>query len=670
MATEAVSTRDAVEVAPGPDVGGVTFRAVLLGLVFTFLFNVLVSKTELITGRYIASGIPPIPAVTVLVLLGALYPLMRKLMGKFALGRREMLVVYIFMIIAIPWCSTYGIRTFLPRLSVLQYYQTPENRFADYETYVPSWYAPTSHQDITVMYEGLEKGGVPWNQWGKPLALWTVFFIGLFIFTMSLMSIMSKQWADGEHLPYPLVQLPMEMIESSSVRGGLANFFTNPLTWIGIIGAIIYNGLNIAHAFNPAIPAIQQDKTLNEFFTERPWSAANPVVVGTTPQFFGFGWLVSQELCLSIVVFTFLAKFAAVGGAAVGHEPAGWPFMQEQSAGGYLMMAVLILWVARGHLAKVFGKAFGTDASVDDSTEPLPYRVALIGLVVGAAVFLFWTTMSGMSPAISVPFFLIVMAYGLTYGRIRAEVGVAHDFVYPYRFPQYTILYALGSRGVLDIGGGPRTMVVFTVMSFLSRFHPVQMMTAYQTDAFQLAKEARINRRTISSILVLALVVGLVFAFWGHFTTFYENGLNVMESNPSNSDWRTSDTVGAYTTMVNQIEMPTGPDWPRTGAMAVGGVITFALFALRSIWLRFPLHPLGYIIALSYGASTSLWFPFLMVWIIKSAVLKVGGIKLFRRLIPMFIGYVVAHYVIGGIGWSILSLFVEDAVSRRYYVVF
>ena len=669
MATEAVMPDSEQHPQHAPDLGGLTFRAVIIGLAFTLLFNVIVRKVELVTGRYIASGIPPIPAVTVLTLLAAFYPLGRRLFGRFNLSHRELLTIYIVMIVAVPLCATYGVRTFLPRLSVLQYYQTPENRFGDYLQYVPSWYAPEAGPVITDMYEGIDAGAVPWGAWIKPLGLWTLFFLGLYILTMSMMSVMAKQWSDGEHLPYPLVQLPMEMVESTSARGTLANFFTSPLMWVGVALAALYNGLNIAHAINPAIPTIEQSKALDDFFTERPWSAMNPLLVGTTPQYIGFGWLVSQELCFSIFVCTFLAKFAAVGGAIAGHEPPGWPYMQEQSAGGYLAMAAFTLWIARGHIRTVAGKALGLAPSVDDTREPMPYRWAVIGMVVGAVSFLLWTTLSGMSPAIAIPFFLIVMAYGLTYARVRAEVGVAHDFVYPYRLPQYTILYAIGSRGVLNIGG-PRTMVIFTMLSFLSRFHPVQIMTAYQTDSFQIAKAGRLNVRLLPVVLIIAFVCGLTFAFWGHFATFYENGLNVMESNPLNADWRTTDTNGAYTTMVSEIETPTGPDWNRFGAIITGGAITLGLALVRMFWLRFPLHPLGYIVALSYGPSTALWFPFLLVWAIKGAVLKLGGIKLFRMLIPLFIAFVVAHYIFGGILWSVLSLVIEDSVSRRYYAVF
>ena len=195
MATAAVISDSQQHPHHAPDLAGLTFRAVVIGLAFTLLFNVIVRKVELVTGRYIASGIPPIPAVTVLTLLAAFYPLGRRLFGRFNLARRELLTIYIVMIVAVPLCATYGVRTFLPRLSVLQYYQTPENRFGDYLQYVPSWYAPEAGPVITDMYEGIDTRGVPWAAWVKQLGLWTLFFLGLYILTMSMMSVMAKQWS-------------------------------------------------------------------------------------------------------------------------------------------------------------------------------------------------------------------------------------------------------------------------------------------------------------------------------------------------------------------------------------------------------------------------------------------------------------------------------------------
>ena len=121
-------TDSGAEQSPAVYSRGITVRAVLFSLLMVFLFNLLVSKVELVTGRYIASGIPPIPAVATLAALVALYPLGRLILGRYNLSRQELLVIYCLMTIAIPLCGTYGLRSILPRLTVMQYYATPENR--------------------------------------------------------------------------------------------------------------------------------------------------------------------------------------------------------------------------------------------------------------------------------------------------------------------------------------------------------------------------------------------------------------------------------------------------------------------------------------------------------------------------------------------------------------
>lgn len=654
--------------AAAPSGSGVTVRAVVIGLVFIFLVNLAVGKIELIVGRYLASGIPPIPAVLTLALLVPLMALVRKVSPRLALGRREILTIYCLMLVSVPFAATYGIRSFLPRLTVMQYYATPENHFGEYTQHIPEWFAPTNMQAVQAMYEGGDTPGVPWGVWVKPLGLWLLFFVFLFITTLSLMTIMARQWAEAERLPYPLVQLPMEMVDPQRGHGMLANFFTNPLAWIGITLALVYNALNIANAFNPAIPSIKQNTSLDNMFTERPWDAIRPLILSTYPGYIGFGYLVSQELCGSIVVFTWLAKFLGMTGSMMGYEQAGFPFWQEQSAGGYVALALYMLWVARGHLGNVWRKALGAN-DVDDRDQMMPYRWAVIGLFAGTVFFLIWTSLAGMAWQLALPFWLIVLCFGLTYGRVRAEAGIPDDFLYPYRLPQMLIVNAIGPRGMLRMAG-PQSVVVMEIMAFLSRFHPTQIMAAYQTDVMQIAKLGHISRRALSGLLLLAFVCGLVFAFWGHFSTFYSVGLNVLEGNPRNSDWRTNDTVGAFAGMVTRIENPTGADLTRTGWALGGGLFALGLAAARMVWLRFPLHPLGYIVALAYGPSTALWFPFMLVFIIKWLLLKIGGIGAFRRLIPLFIGLVVGHYLFGGVAWPIISLFYDTAVSGRYYTIF
>jgi len=647
---------------------GVTARAVLLSLAFIFLINLAVAKLELITGRYIASGIPPIPASLILVLVALSAPLLGRISRHLVLSRREMLVIFCLLLASVPFCATYGIRAFLPRLTVLQYYALPENNFAQYTQHIPSWFAPTDQAAIIDMYEGLEQGGVPWHHWVKPLGWWTLFFTALYLTTMCLTTLVRRQWSEYERLPYPLVELPMELAGTADGQG-VAGFFKNPLVYGGLSLALIYNALNIGHAINPAIPAIAQMISVDQFFTERPWTAFRPMLIATHPMYIGFGWLASQEVAFSIFFFTFAVKGINFFGMLAGYQAPGFPYFKEQSAGGYVAVALLSLWVARGHLKRAWLKASGVLNELDDRPEAVPYLLAFVGLAAGSVFFLGWCMAAGMSLKLAVPFWLLILCFGLTYARVRAECGVPHEFVYPWQMIQYSMVYALGGKGLLRVDQ-PRGIVVWTAMSFLSRFHHTQMMTAYQTDSYEIAQRGGIWRRSLAPMMVLAFIFGLVCAFWGHFTTFYDIGLNILEGNGQNVDWRTADTVQGYTQMVGWLEHPGEADINRTAWMVGAGLATVGMWVVRTTWLRFPLHPLGYIVATAYGSSTHLWFPFLLVWGLKSLVLRLSGVRGYRRLIPAFIAFTLGHFLFGGICWSLISLFYESSISLRYYTVF
>jgi hypothetical protein len=108
------------------------------------------------------------------------------------------------------------------------------------------------------------------------------------------------------------------------------------------------------------------------------------------------------------------------------------------------------------------------------------------------------------------------------------------------------------------------------------------------------------------------------------------------------------------------------PDEPRTVAAAFGALVVTALVILRTYFLRFPLHPLGYAMVGAYGGP--LWGPFLMVWIVKSVILRLGGMRAYRRGIPFFLGLVIGHFFLAGLVWGWLSIINE--MYRRYVVFF
>ena len=98
-------------------------------------------------------------------------------------------------------------------------------------------------------------------------------------------------------------------------------------------------------------------------------------------------------------------------------------YFAERAGGAWLAVGILALWGTRRHLIDVIKNCFMTQKAFDDSNEPMPYRVAVIGLILGSIGLTLFSVKAGMSLGGVFGFIVIftVMAIGVT--RVRAEFG-------------------------------------------------------------------------------------------------------------------------------------------------------------------------------------------------------------------------------------------------------
>ena len=198
-------------------------------------------------------------------------------------------------------------------------------------------------------------------------------------------------------------------------------------------------------------------------------------------------------------------------------------------------------------------------------------------------------------------------------------------------------------------------MSVWASFSFLIHGGFFNQTTVYQLESFKLADEVQTPRRQMVLAGLIALVVGLGLAYWMFLTTFYEYGANVLAGGAESlvGGVRIYYCQGAYNATENYLTVPKLPDGPRNAATGVGALLAAAVIACRVIFLRFPLHPLGYVMASINGAQ--LWWAFFCAWAFKSTILRLGGVRLYQRLIPAFLGLALGHFFTAGIVWGSLA---------------
>ena len=69
-----------------------------------------------------------------------------------------------------------------------------------------------------------------------------------------------------------------------------------------------------------------------------------------------------------------------------------------------------------------------------------------------------------------------------------------------------------------------------------------------------------------------------------------------------------------------------------------------------------PFHPAGYLIASEKSTMGRIWFSIFISWAVKTILLKVGGIRLYRKAFPLFLGLILGEFTIGG-AWVLVRLF-------------
>lgn len=652
-----------------------TVRALLIAIILSVISvwwihqSSLVQTPGLVYAPVYLCSVPPVPALMFLVLLLALRPLLGRLGLRRNLTRAELLSIYAFLVLSIPPVTFGIIELLLPAITAPVYFSTPQQDTAELIARMPWWLYPQDPEVIRTMYEGSDYGAVPWGAWLVPLGVWTGFLTLLFFTGLCAVSCFRRQWSEYERLRYPLLFIPLDLTAEqtrSETGEAIGGFFRNPLVWLAVALVTVHHALNIANAYNPAVMALRERYLLAPLFTEEPWTPFRRLAFFHRPEIIGFGYFVSLDVLFSVWFFQLMDPMVQSIARIFGYRaPGGWPYIQEQGTGAFLVLLGVLAWTARGHLGRMMRAALGAGSAPDLEEEPLPPRWAVLGALGGFAAIIAWVRMTGMSIGVAIAYFGLLMAFGLVYARIRAETGVPTMWAYPFAQARNTMHYALGSRGLMP-RGDPRDLIGVSLFSWLGRGY-FMSLTGYQLENEKLAEQGGLSGRAMPGLIVAAFLVGTVLGYYFNLRSYYAFGALVLHGGTTSGGYNVQIATTEWSQARAAINLPGPPDLSRMGGVIGGGLMTLALVIARHYFLRLPLHPLGYAMSLNYGYC--LWGPFLTVWVIKSLVHKLGGARAFRRGMPFFLGLAFGDLFIGGLSWIAMAIFGPE-VFNGYVVQF
>ena len=630
-------------------------RAVVVGLWMVALTCVLVCYAELVVAK-IQIGFLQLPPVLVgmLVLLLLGRNILVRWSTKLGLAAHEIFLIYVMMLLASMVSSRGLLQKLIPLLMVPNYYATPENLWQSlFYGYIRKWAVPwdpsggPKQAEAVGFYASLQPGQqVPWQAWLGPLAAWGLFVLLMFFAYLCLAVLLRRQWVDNEKLSFPLVQLPLEMIRPAGAGGG---FMANRMTWFGFAIPFVVFGFNGLHQWYPTVPEIPTEVNLNAFAVTPPWNAMLFLSMFVSFAAIGFFYSLPTDLLFSLWFFFLLTRAADVIGASLGYQPEIMPmygclaYIGYQIIGCYVVMVGYMAWAARPHMVRVWRAAFRFGAAEED--ELLSYRTAFWGLIVSLLLAAGWLWALGMAYWLAL-FELVVLLFiiAVVMARSTCESGM---LMTETSFRPIDVYRMIGD--VRNLGSANITCLAF-LDGLWMRDQRGLILTGF-LDSMKFADGVKVRRRSVLGVIVLGLGAAVVIAGYLHIRLPYELGAvrmyeYVYSGNPV---WSFNDAA----TVLNRNRPPL--PWLYTLNFMIGVLVTLGIVILRARTLWFPFHPLGYALC---GTWTMMvfWFPCLVAWVCKVIILRYGGMRLYSRIRPFFLGMVLGEFTMAVL-WSAPSLF-------------
>ncbi len=574
--------------------------------------------------------------------------LLKRIHPQLALSRAQLLVIY-QMLVMLCLVSGHNPMDFI--LGILAHpfwFATFENEYAAlFHRYIPTWFTIQDKSVLTGFFEGNSTLYTPkhLSAWIGPTVLWSFVTFVLFFILMCFNSIQRLQWSERERLSYPIAQLPIEMTTP--------RFFSKRLLWLGFgICAVVelLNGLHFLYPFVPGVPLKIPDFGA-KIFTTKPWSAIGWLPLFFYPWVIGLTFFVPLELSFSVWFFFLFTKFQLIVGSIGGWKALpGFPYYNQQGVGAWLMLGILVLWASRRHLKRVFTTALQPSTTTN---EPFQYRTALLGILIGTAVLVFIFQQAGMSVGILLAFLCLyfLMSIAITYAR--AAVGVPyHEVIWTH--PQLMLVSVLGVR---RIGAGNLTLLSFLYPYVRDNVsHPMPS----QLEGFKIAERAPVSQKKMAIAMIVALLVAIPVSFWAYLHLIYQHGAVRTEGYIIGIGFETFERL-----LLPWLQQPHAPDSTGLSFTVFASLFTLGLMFLRRQFIWFPFHPAGYALGLSAG-MVWVWSAVCVGWFIKAVLLKFGGLKMYRKAGPFFVGLVLGDFLIGTF-WSLVGSVFEIPVYRVWY---
>jgi hypothetical protein len=527
-------------------------------------------------------------------------------------------------------------------------------------------------------------GDVPWGAWRATLLFWLPVIVTLWGGLIGLCLVLHWQWTHHERLPYPIAQFATSMLPKADEPS--SGILRQRLFWLGTGAVLVLHLNNYAYEWFPDV--LLPIKThidlwaLSDLMTTFVAGHGGNFVFRPRLYFtaIAFAYFLASDASLSLGLGPYLFIYLSGTLSRYGISTEAGRFFAPKmrvfaGAGAYLGMMATILYMGRRFFANVARRALGmTSHDEVQSAAVWGLRVAALCLL----AFVVQLAAVGLDWQLAVLYTALIVVIFTVMSRVVAETGLF--FIQAWWFPGAVICGVLGYQAM-----GVQSVIIMILLTEVLALDTREALMPFTINSLNILdmKELKVGRS--AACCAVALAVGLAVAVPFVLYMQYNRGVDLSDSwanrlvpqeafaqalvvrrqLQAQDSLETAENVSGFGRFLRM-----SPDPALMGCLAIGLVLVLAMSFCRMRFPKFPLHPVMFLIWHTYPGK-AFAASFLVGWLIKFAVTKYGGSRLYLRLKPLMFG-LIAGEMLGGLASIVIGLcyyLVTGDLPKRFAIM-
>ena len=567
-----------------------------------------------------------------------------------ALTAPDLLTIFSMGLIAAMVPDWGMVRYLVSLITAPNYFASPENQWEErFFEYLPQWTViPNDKYQVSDFYAGLPSYAfIPWRDWVIPLFWWLSALSTLLFVGACIVVILRKQWIEHERLQFPMGAVILRLLETDNdTQERWPALLGNRLFQTGFLlslGIMVWNVIG----FWDILPHIPLPGPAFNVVIDPSYP---PIGIRLIPYVLCFSFFINLEILFSVwffqvvgIVETGILNRLGVVAPATTIVPGG--LVSIQFSGGLIMFVLVGLWMARSHIKNVYHHAMGRSTDLNDEDELFSYRTAVFGLIAGLIYLIAWLYAIGLTLPIAILFLFFLFVFYIGIARVLAEAGLIN-----LDLPINAHAFTIGMVGSVNMTGSTLTGLGLT-NAFARNWRTFTMIGLSHVAWFRGFLGA--NRRRLFLLICLAFLISTLSSLWYVIYSGYTQGADNLHINLTNTGNLFFNLVVNWmknATQITTVEI----------TFLIGGMIINLFLAIgRYLFYWWPLNPIGFAIGAS-GTMRGNTFTFFVAWLVQFILLRIGGVKLYKKTQPLFLGILVGYVVGVALAYSVDSIYFPD----------